>query len=269
MDRRRRSDQAAEPAGASPSAAPGRGAGIACVPGHLVQAGHPVPLGGAVPGQPGRVVRAGPGPGPPPVVRVVHVQGRVHREPVGLVGDRRVDDLQHEHPLARMRRHRHEPVGADAGTIRGPGLGQGHERPTPAVAQGHHRRGTAAAHLLHRGGHVGDTGLVQAVGVVVDVSGGEAQDREPRRGQEWAGVVDAEVAPGVRQHHRRAPRRAGRRGPEDAAHHGAVGSHQRDGLPSGLAGRGVGRIGPVAQPGPGLVAQDGSAQAGRLDGSPS
>ena len=54
--------------------------------------------------------------------------------------------------------------------------------------------------------HVGDAVLVQAVGVVVDVAGREAEHGVAGRGQQRAGVVHAEVASGVGQRDGGGPR---------------------------------------------------------------
>ena len=66
---------------------------------------------------------------------------------------------------------------------------------------------------------------MQAVDVVVDVAGREAQHAVARRGEQRTRVVHREVAARVRQDHAGLPGLARGRRPQDAAHERAVGGH--------------------------------------------
>ena len=134
-----------------------------------------------------------------------------------LVGDRRVDRLQHELALARVRGHADPPVAAAVLDVR-----ERRQRTAAAVAEQHDRLGAAAAHPLDRGGDVARREVVQAVGVVVQVARREAEHRVAGGREQRARVVHGEVGTGMRQHHRGVPRRAARRRPEQPAHERAV-----------------------------------------------
>ncbi len=161
----------------------------------------------AIPRQPVAVVRARFGPWPPPVVGVVHVELGHRRERLGLVGDGRVDDLEHEHALAGVGGHA-DPAVADPEL----GVGERHQRAAAGVAEQHDGLRAPAHHLVVRGVDVDDALLVQAIGVVVHVSGGEPQDGVPGGRQQRARVVDAEVAARMAEDHRRLPRSCRRAG---------------------------------------------------------
>ncbi len=134
-----------------------------------------------------------------------------------LVGDRRVDHLQHEHALARVRGHA-DPAVADAEL----GVGHRHQRSAARVAEQHDRLGAAADHLVVRGVDVDDARLVQAVGVVVHVPGPEAEHGVTRGSEQRTGVVHTEVASRMRQDDGGLPGRADRRCPQHPAHERAV-----------------------------------------------
>ena len=151
-----------------------------------------VTLGGPVGGEPVPVVGARLGPGPPAVVGVVHVELGHGREGVTLVRHGRVEHLQHEHALARVRGDADPPV-----TQLPLGLAQRHQRSAAAVAEQHDRLGAPAAHEGGGRGDVDDALLVEAVGVVVLVAGAEAQHAVAGMGEERARVVDREVAAGM------------------------------------------------------------------------
>src|SRR5437667_178776 len=68
-----------------------------------VDAGHALSLGDAIALDPGGCVGARLRPGSPPVALVVHVERRLDREGLVLVGDRGVDGREQEHALAGMR----------------------------------------------------------------------------------------------------------------------------------------------------------------------
>ena len=160
---------------------------------------------------------------------MVHVEFGHGRERIVLVGDRRVDHLQHEHPFAGVRGDT-DPAVTDAGL----GVRHRHQRAATGVAEEDDRLGAAAEHLVVRGLHVDDARLVQAVGVVVHVPGPEPQHRVPGGGQERARVVHAEVPAWMRQDHRGLPRRADGRRPQHPADECAVGRDQSDRLATHL-----------------------------------
>ena len=82
-----------------------------------------------------------------------------------------------------------------------------------------------------RRGHVDDALLVEAVGVVVLVAGAEAEHAVAGVGEQRAGVVDREVAPGVGEDDPGAPAGAAGRRPQRAPHEGAVLGDEPDRLP--------------------------------------
>ena len=207
-----------------------------------VDASHPLDLRGSIAGQPLRVVRARLGPRPPTVVGVVHVELREAAHRVGLVRHRGVDDLQHEHALARVSRHAH-PAIADPEL----GVGHGHQRATAGVAEQHHRFRPSAHHLVVGRLHVEDAGLVKAIRVVAHVSGAEPEDGVAGRGQQGAGVMDGEVAAWVRQDHRRPPASPSGRQPEQSPHQCSVRADQPHRLARDVHTGIVLRQGPVAE----------------------
>ncbi len=186
---------------------------------------HPGQLGGPVGGQPRLVVGAGLRPWPPAVVGVVHVELGHDRERVGLVGHRRVDDLVHEHALARVGGHAHPPV-ADAPL----GVGQGHERPAAGIAEQHDGLRPASTHLVGDGLHVDGARLVETIGVVAHVPGAKAAHGVAGRRQQRAGVVNAEITAGVAEDHGRLPGPPAWRKPQEPSHQGAVRGYQPDRL---------------------------------------
>ncbi len=187
------------------------------------------------------------GPGPPSVVRVVHVQRGVDRERIVLVGDRRIDHLEHEHALAGMGSERDERVAERCAVLRRDArLRERHERAAAAVAEQHDLFGASASHLVDRGLHIDHASLVEAVGVVVHVPGGEAEHGIAGRGEQRAGVVHAEVGSRMGEHHRRSPPGGGRWCPEHAPHDGSVGRDQRQRLASQAHAGVVVGVGPVA-----------------------
>ena len=104
-----------------------------------VDARHAFTLRRAVPGEPFRVVRARLGPRPPAVGGVVHVELGNDRSRIALVGDGRVDRLQHELALARVRSHADPRVAAAVLGVR-----QRRQRTAAAVPEQHNRLGAAA-----------------------------------------------------------------------------------------------------------------------------
>jgi hypothetical protein len=183
-----------------------------------VDARHPGHLRGAVRLDPRRIVGTRLGPGPPPVVRVIHVELGHRGERILLVGDRGVDHLQHEDALAGVRRHAYPPV-ADAELS----VGHGHQRRSAGVAEQDDRVGAAPLHLVVGRPDVDDAVLVHAVDVVVDVARREPEHGVSGRGEQRAGVVHAEVAARVREDHRRLPGPAVGGRPQHAAHERSVG----------------------------------------------
>ena len=205
-----------------------------------VDAGDAVPLCAPVTIDPCRLVRRRLRPGPPAVGGLVHVEVRVDRERVGLVGDGGVEHLQHEHALAGVGGE------GDEGVPRRPaGLRQGEHRPAAAVAQHHDGLGAAPPQLLDDRQCVDDEQLVEAVDVVVDVAGGEAEDGIAGRRQRRREVVDREVGARMAEGDAGAPRDADGRGPEDPPDDGSVGRDQRHRFTARRDTRFVGRVGPV------------------------
>ncbi len=184
-------------------------------------------LRGAVGRQPAGVIRRGLRPRPPTVVGAVHVELGHDRVRIAFVGDRRIDRLQHEHALAGVCGHADPRVTAAVLGVR-----ERHQRTAAAVAEQHDRVGASLADPRHRSCDVGRGGLVEAVDVVVEVAGGEAEYRVARGREQRAGVVHREVPSRMREHDRGVPRAARRRRPPQAAHEGAVGGNDAHRFPA-------------------------------------
>ncbi len=200
----------------------------------------------------------------PAVVGLVHVELRITRQRIRLVGHRRVDHLEHEHALAGVRSQGDEGIAEVAAVTLGGRLGLGHQRTAAGVAEQHHRLRPPGPHGPHRSLHVDGRQIVLAVHVVVDVAGGEPEGGVAGGGEQRAGVVGGEVAPGVGQHHGRLPGSPRRRRPQDAADDGAVRCDQRHRFSAHGDARVVGRVRPVPEERPPLhrPPQVGHRQAG-------
>jgi hypothetical protein len=93
-------------------------------------------------------------------------------------------------------------------------------------------------------GHVDDEVLVEAVAVVVVVTGREPEHRVAGCGQERTCIVDGEVTTRMTEHDGGLPRRVSRWCPQDAADDEAVRRDERDRLAAEREAGVVGRIGP-------------------------
>jgi len=146
-----------------------------------------------------------------------------------------------------MRGQGDEGIAERCSLASGGGLAQRHEGTASAVAQHHDRLGPAPAEFGDGSVYIDDATVVKAIGVVVHVAGGESEYRVASGGQEGAGVVDAEVAPRVGEHHRGTPGPTDRGCPQDAAHDGTIGADQSDGLLPELDTGIVIGVGPIPQ----------------------
>ena len=78
--------------------------------GNCVDTRHSFNLGSPVALNACRGVTARLGPRPPSVVGVVRVQFWIYRKGIGLVANRRIDDLEHEDAVPRVGGHSHPPT---------------------------------------------------------------------------------------------------------------------------------------------------------------
>jgi hypothetical protein len=158
---------------------------------------------------------------PVAIARVVHVEARVHRGGVALVHHARVQALQHEAPLALVRRDEHQPLGGRQVEVRERHLVargrarepvrrrlalllevEREERAAARVAQQDHAREALSQGADHAP-HVQQEPLVQRVGVVVEMARGGSADRVAAQRQVWRGVVQLEVPTRVHEQQHR------------------------------------------------------------------
>ena len=141
-----------------------------------------------------------------------------------------------------MSRHSH-PAIADS-QLR---LRHRHQAAAVRVAEQYNSFGAAADHLVVRCLHVDNAVLVQAVRVVVLVTGAKAKHCVTGGRQQRAGIVNAEVAAWVTEDHGCLPGFASRRRPQHSTNQRTIGRHQANGLAGNLDPRIVLRQRPIVE----------------------